>query len=207
MCEKWPNLPKASVSQNSRSRMIIFFQVFGFIFSGLFMGFVSQNVFLSQITWTLSYVLGIYHLDEYFLSKKIQTHNIKEFWKTLGILLPSVYGSTLKNLTLTFCPKSFFLTSIHRKSKKTEWDKNQVNFSRWHRTCQSQEPKKRHFAIFSPRKGQWCPQKNHLIFRLNNNWLEKKCSWTNQGWDMISLHKNFGCCFMGHLYIWTKMNN
>ena len=30
-----------------------------------------------------------------------------KFWKTRGILLPSVYGSTLKYLTLTFCPNFF----------------------------------------------------------------------------------------------------
>ena len=33
--------------------------------------------------------------------------------------------------------------------------------------------------------------------------MGKKGSWTNQGWNMIFSHKNFGCCLIGHLYIWN----
>ena len=42
-----------------------------------------------------------------------------KFWKTHGILLPSVYGSTLKYLTLTFCPNFFsWLPHTYSDSQK-----------------------------------------------------------------------------------------
>ena len=61
---------------------------------------------MPKITQTLSHVLGMNLLDQYFFPKNSATQKIEEFLKVRVSLLPLHYGPVVKNLTLIFCPKN-----------------------------------------------------------------------------------------------------
>ena len=109
MCGKLPNLPNmASVSQNKRTPKEVIFYVFGF-FSWVY----SENfslTFCSTIfpDFPTCIVPPKKLCDKNPMSNFSWWHRTwrwHQLWKACGILLPSMYGSTLKNLTLTFGPK------------------------------------------------------------------------------------------------------
>ena len=63
--------------------------------------------------------------------QKIQTQNIKEFWKAHGILLPMGLGLPWKILHQLFCPKIFsWLLHMCSDSPKIVVQKNSVKFFR-----------------------------------------------------------------------------
>ena len=67
---------------------------------------------MPKIAQTLSHVLGMNLLDQYFCPKNSPTQKIEEILKVHVSLLPLHYGPVVKNLTLTFCPK-FFSWLLH----------------------------------------------------------------------------------------------
>ena len=73
----------------------------------------------AQNTWLVNTGPGVSPCRDFFITNKLTTPKIKEFWKVCGILSPIVYGFTVKNLTLTLRLKKipdFFkllLTKIH----------------------------------------------------------------------------------------------
>ena len=106
---KLPNLPNiAPVSQNrgSRKKNSHFFGFFPLVYPEIFfMGFASQNILLAA-----NYP-NFYQMNNSFPKNPNSKYQgiLKSPWDSVTHGL----GSTLKNLTLTFLPQIFFLTSPH----------------------------------------------------------------------------------------------
>ena len=125
----------ASVSQNNRTRKIIFLSRFWISFLGLpwnfFHGVCTSKYFFAANYTNLNLSFGHEPPRWMIPFQKIQTRKIKEFGKAPGILLPRVYGSTLKNLTLTFCPKCYsWLPQMYSDFQKVVGQKPIVIFFR-----------------------------------------------------------------------------
>ena len=166
-CGKLRNLSKsASVGHDNRLKWPVFFTEFWVKNFESFWNF-QKSFWWPKKPWNRHKTIHISFpqltrppKNMFFCPKRGHICQIDQIGKGRETLLHGVYGSTVKNLTLTFGSKIFFLTSQHILGlPKKIWEKNpMLNFSGWPRKLGSpfnwdsqKWSKMRHIVKFRPR--------------------------------------------------------